>query len=243
MFGLRQQPRLLKLKLRSRIENILGLQLYPKHAHGLRPAVDIKRSGCDVSVIYDVGANIGQSAIEFVEAFPSSQIVCFEPISATFNQLKNNTKSLQNIECVQVALGASNQSSKMYVGEDSQTNSLVKTSASFSEECVTVKTLDSFFRTSGAPRIDILKIDAEGFDLQVLKGAEDLLNANLIAFVIVEAGFHRGQKQQILFDEFRDFLIEKGFSVFGIYGQQPEWSGKQRLHFANVCFCNENAYR
>lgn len=45
-----------------------------------------------VEVIFDVGANIGQTASKFAQSFPKAKIFSFEPVTATFKQLRENTK-------------------------------------------------------------------------------------------------------------------------------------------------------
>jgi len=86
-----------------------------------------------------------------------------------------------------------------------------------------------------------LKVN-EGFDLEVLKGADSLLSSKCVPFVLVEVGFHPGDSRHVLFDEIRDFLMGKSYAVFGIYDQTLEWSGENRLRFANVCFCSEKSF-
>ena len=72
-------------KLRARLEKIFGRQLIHLSDHGHQDCLDILRSGCNVSVIFDIGANIGQSAIKFCVAFPTARILCFEPVKDTYS--------------------------------------------------------------------------------------------------------------------------------------------------------------
>ena len=48
-----------------------------------------------VSLVFDVGANIGTTARELSQVFPEAAIYCFEPGSSTFAQLECNTRSLE----------------------------------------------------------------------------------------------------------------------------------------------------
>jgi Methyltransferase FkbM domain len=89
--------------------------------------------------------------------------------------------------------------------------------------------------------IGLLKIDAEGFDLEVIKGARETLSSRRVRFVMVEVGFHPGDDRHPLFDEVRNTLMEHGFYVFGIYNQSMEQSGEPRVRFANVLFCHDAA--
>ena len=102
-----------------------------------------------------------------------------------------------------------------------------------------VSTVDAFATVQGVDHIDLLKIDAEGNDLKVLEGSGDLLVAGSISLILVEAGFTPGDDWHVLFDSVRDLLATRGSRLFGIYGQQPEWSGEKRFRLANALFCNE----
>ena len=71
-----------------------------------------------------------------------------------------------------------------------------------------------------------------------MRGADSTLSEGRISFVLTEVTFSRSQAAaHVLFDEVRDFLADRRFAVFGIYDQQPEWSGENRPRYANVCFC------
>ena len=107
-------------------------------------------------------------------------------------------------------------------------------------ESVRVTTVDAFASANAIDRIDLLKVDAEGHDLNVLRGAAAMLDGGRVAFVLAEVGFARAQPPHVLFDDVRDLLAAHRFAVFGIYDQQLEWSGENRLRYANACFCHES---
>jgi hypothetical protein len=106
-------------------------------------------------------------------------------------------------------------------------------------EEVDVTTLDDFLAANGVSAVDLLKIDAEGYDLEVLKGAEQTLSAGRVRVVMAEVGFHPGDDRHPLFDDVRDMLVDYGFAVFGIYEQHLEWTGEPALRFANAVFCKQ----
>lgn len=210
--------------------------------HGYRDCTDIHNSGCAVQTIFDVGANVGQSTLKFRTAFPSARIFSFEPVSDTFKELIANVSLDSNITCHQMALGNEQGQKIIYLSDQSLTNSLVKPEKKSTSEEVKISTIDQFSAEHLVSRIDLLKIDAEGFDLEVLKGAQQMITSQRIPFILVESGFHPEDNRHVLFDEFRALLMPMGYSVFGIYDQTLEWTGEQRLRFANVCFVNESAF-
>ncbi|MCK5492946.1 MAG: FkbM family methyltransferase [Candidatus Omnitrophica bacterium] len=60
-------------------------------------------------------------------------------------------------------------------------------------------------------------MDTEGFDLEILKGANKMLSLGNIVFVLEEVGFHPEDQRHVLFDDVRSFLLPRGYSVFGFY--------------------------
>jgi FkbM family methyltransferase len=194
-------------------------------------------------MIFDVGANLGQSACKFSYAFPDATIHSFEPVSAIYKQLETAVAKDAHLHCHHMALGSQAGSRTVYIASDPHMHSLIRPVETIGEEQVMVQTLDRFTAENNIECIDLLKVDTEGFDLEVLKGAEQLLSEKRVAFVLVEVGFHPGDTRHVLFDDVRAYLLGKGFAVFGIYDQQLEWSGEQRIRFANVCFSNEAAFR
>lgn len=237
----RRTLHLIKKSAHRVIENLLGIKIH-KLRHGCEDWFDIQTSGCQINTIFDVGANIGQSALKFREAFPKSSIYCFEPVSSTFRKLKATVVRDSNINCYSIAFGSSPGNCTIYLPPNSTTSSLIPTPEATGSESVLVKTVDNFASENNIERIDLLKIDTEGFDLEVLKGASHMLSRRRIAFVLAEVGFNPMDKRHVLFDDVRSYLLEKGFSLFGIYDQYLEWSGENRMRYANVCFCNEEAF-
>jgi hypothetical protein len=129
----------------------------------------------------------------------------------------------------------------MFLTPFSETNSLVRPPENelLGSEQVKVITLDQFVRENNIDRIGLLKIDAEGFDLEVIAGAVGTLASGAVRFVLVEVGFHPGDDRHPLFDKTRDVLAPYGFRVFGIYNQSLEWTGEPSLRFANALFSRD----
>lgn len=164
---------------------------------GLDPLDDIEKIVGDtrkVQVIYDVGANHGQSALRYAKFFPNAAITSFEPISTTFSKLLANTKSCDRIEAINLALGNVVGAAEATLFGDSGKSSLVGAmtdtmhDTAAGSETVQQTTLDDFLSQSSAAHIDFFKTDTEGYDLEVLKGAEKTLRRSGITFVLSE--FH-----------------------------------------------------
>jgi len=233
--------RLFRDALNRILERVAGLRLYSVRAHGREDWFDVKKSGCRIETVFDVGANIGQSAHKFRSAFPGARIYCFEPVSTLFKELRRSVADDAQVECVKSALGSVQSIGRIYLTDHATTSSLIEPEFSRGFEDVEIDTIDKFVGARGIQGIDLLKIDAEGYDLEVLKGADRLLSSHAVSFVLVEVGFHPGDDRHVLFDDVRALLMARGFHVYGIYDQNLEWSGESRLRFANVCFANSAA--
>lgn len=180
----------------------LGYVLWKREflRYGISPFDDILRlsrgSGRSVRTFFDVGANIGQTAREALDRFPAADIFAFEPHPDTFRRLTEVLRD-KRLHAYQVALGDRDGEVTLYEygssGPDTLINSLVpdarfaKQYGYSAKECLTVcSTVDSFCEKYGIENIDILKIDTEGFDLFVMKGAARMLMESRVGFILTE---------------------------------------------------------
>jgi FkbM family methyltransferase len=155
------------------------------------------RSGRRLSsakVIFDVGANFGDWSLAAAETWPAATIHAFEPAEAVFERLSEATAG-RNVRCVQAALSdeagvatlhavAGHPGLSSLYNRDLDAHDLVMTAA----EQVSLLTLDSYCASNDIDRIDFLKIDVEGHDLSVLRGAQQMLTAGKINEIQFEFG-------------------------------------------------------
>jgi FkbM family methyltransferase len=234
----------IKLYLKQFIDR-LGYKVYKKgHVPiGVDFDSDIVRFSRDLQVktIFDVGANIGQTALRFYKIFPHANIFSFEPIQTTFDQLERNTARLPKVNCYHHAFGSKEDNLKIYRQSNSLLNSLADEVNHYSpeSEIVKVKTIDQFCRENDIETIDILKTDTEGFELEVIRGAKECLEENTIRFIFLEVGFRYTDKRHILFSEINDYLIEKEFRFCGFYDlHHSNNKGRFLLTYCNALFVN-----
>jgi FkbM family methyltransferase len=226
-----------KAKVRLWRETLSGRRS-EQSRHAVSHIADINCAGIPIRVIVDVGANVGNYALDYRSAFPEARIVCLEPVSKTFALLQKAIEG-RRIETHRLALGERRGRATIFLTPYLTTNSLIRpdeTDIRGTEE-VAIETLDSLAAAHDLRKIDILKIDVEGFDLAVLQGASELMRLRRVRFILIEVGFHPGDSRHVLFDDVRSLLMPLGFRLFGIYDQSPEWSGEPRLRFANALFC------
>jgi FkbM family methyltransferase len=147
---------------------------------------------CSLDVFFDVGANEGQTIRRVRDSFGNCRIIAFEPHPKTFQKLTENIKST-NVELINLALGSEGGDKVMFEYNCSLMNSLlpnapgaVKWGPEAKQIEVHCTTLDRFCSDYDIKRIDVLKIDTEGFDLNVLKGASSMLARQAIKFIYFE---------------------------------------------------------
>jgi FkbM family methyltransferase len=147
----------------------------------------------EIKVIFDVGANIGQAAERLSRAFPKSLVFAFEPTPMTAVLLRERASGMTGVKVIEKALGATVGTADLFIYDLTVLNSL-NPSAAYSKrfeksgdkiQCE-VTTVDQFCSENSIDQIDLLKIDTEGYDLEVLKGSIGVLSAGLIKFIYVE---------------------------------------------------------
>lgn len=85
------------------------------------------------------------------------------------------------------------------------------------ESTVEVTTIDQFCAEQKINFIDILKIDTQGYELEVLKGAENLISNNGIGLVYLEVLFSKLYEDSPSMGDLYNFLTENGYNLFSIY--------------------------
>lgn len=142
----------------------------------------------DSAVLLDVGANKGEWSLHALAAASgkSIQLYAFEPSAATRSILERNLSAYPAVEICASALSSTEGQADFFTnGVGSGTNSLSPTSGTDTER-VQLSTVDGFIRQRGIESVGMMKVDTEGFDLEVLKGAESSLACGAIELVQFE---------------------------------------------------------
>lgn len=227
------------------VERLVKCRIYRNSLpHGLDLFYDIDRrfDRAIIKVVFDIGANIGQSALAYSREFPEAEIYSFEPVRATYEALTEATKKLPRVHPFQLGIGPEAGELLIHVGSDSKVSSIKSKRPGDHEETVAVETIAGFVAKRGLERIDFLKVDTEGFDLEVLKGASSVLRQQRVHFIQVECQPLKSLNKNFAFVDFHsvaEFLGGFGYQLFGVYEQQPEWDGSNRILFWNAIFISE----
>lgn len=204
--------------------------------------------GTPTPVIFDVGANIGQTLEAYMDIFPDGEIHCFEPFPDSFCALQQAAARHPHAHVYPLAISDSIGDRTFYVNTTYHaTNSLLPRPTSGMryypegarlDEMINVRsdTLDAFVQRSRIARIDILKMDIQGGELSALRGASQLLDNQTIRLIMTEIMFVPHYEGGALFHEINDLLLGKGYSLFGIYDLHYAENGQ--LRFADAIYIN-----
>lgn len=131
------------------------------------------------NVILDVGANIGVTAIRMSAAVGSGgKIYAFEPDPANFSRCAHHvtTNSMTNIEIFQLGLGEISGELVLGFGKPDHCGTKRIVPSGSNGQRIHVTTIDEFVSEKAISRLDLIKIDVEGFEYSVLRGASDTLS-------------------------------------------------------------------
>jgi FkbM family methyltransferase len=199
----------------------------PHWRHGLRSAVaatvehDALPLRHDLRTVIDVGANRGQFTLYALARFPSANVIAFEPLPRAAEHMMRLFEGETRVEVVPFALGETEGEVVMHLSAREDSSSLlpvgegqVSTFPGTDEVGTTradVRTLDMVLVDRKLARPALLKIDVQGFELSVLRGAEQTLPS--FDQVLVEASFAELYKGQALFPDVSRHLEGNGFRL------------------------------
>lgn len=193
-------------------------------------------------ICFDVGANVGQTIESMRKIFDRPRIYSFEPAVEVFSILQSkgfeSSVSLHNI-----ALGSSESRQEFINYDSSDMSSFLpltavddnpfRNVAIRNKAIVEVTTLDCFVAQHEIPAIDLLKIDTQGYDLQVLMGAKKSLESGLVRNVLVELNFIPMYSLQCSPEELMEFLQKFDIQLIDFY--EKVRSG-HKLSWCNALF-------
>ncbi|SRR5258708_4500353 len=197
-----------------------------EHENALRPLT--------CKTVIDIGANRGQFALVARRCFPLARIISFEPLATPAKEFGAIFRNDPEVVLHQAAVGPVRERRTMHIAGRDDSSSLLPLTPTQNRlfpgtaEVGTVSTdvapLQDFLQSREIPAPAMLKIDVQGFELQVLRGCESLLER--FAYVYAECSFIELYKGQALADEVIAWLRERRFRLTGIYNMVNDVSGK-----------------
>lgn len=198
-------------------------------------------AGREARVIFDVGAHVGQTTELYLQLFPHATIHCFEPFPDSFALVVAKFARDERVRCHPHAISDRTGARRLHTFVNSATNSLLPAANAvhkyvesgqmepagvISVESVTI---DEFCEQEHIDRIDILKLDVQGGELDALKGAKGMLAKRSVGLIYTEVVFVPVYEGQAWFYDVASVLSAHGYGLFDFYnfaygdGWQLKW--------------------
>ena len=212
-------------------------------------------------VIFDVGANQGQSIDRFDKLFKEKMIHSFEPISFEFEKIKKKFDKINYVKINNFALGDTIEKKDFFVNKYTGSSSFLKINENtkwaklrskqfniepkdFTKEKknVQIDTIDNYSNTNKISTIDILKIDTQGYEEKVLLGALNLVKnkkIKIIEFEIIFSDIYNetlsiGKIENILGDNYRLFANDNKGNLYSNFIYQLNLIYIEKKFFSEI---------
>jgi FkbM family methyltransferase len=217
------------LTLKKACYALLRPSLWPALRLGTAPSIEHLEAlapHTGIRTVVDIGANRGQFALLSRRLFAQAAVHAFEPLDGparTFERLFHGDGA---IRLHRVAIGKVAGTAEINVMSRDDSSSLLQPSALQSDlfgtapagtETISVRRLAEVLDGDAIVRPALLKIDVQGFELDVLQGSSDRLD--LFDLILVECSFVELYRAQALATEVVSWLLARGFELRGVFNQ------------------------
>lgn len=186
-------------------------------------------------IIFDVGAHIGQTLDLYIKEFNNFKIYSFEPFYKSFKVLSQKSSNYSFASSYNFGFSDKKESAKFYSyiapndDDYSQMNSLFKQKdkslsewgfeeiGEINEEICEFDTIDNFCNNNSITNIDLLKIDVQGAEYKVLKGATQLLKSKKIKTIILEIIIASNYENLWKLSDYIDYFEKLDYELYGLY--------------------------
>jgi len=150
----------------------------------------VKNNDFQNVVIFDVGANKGQYLEQLYVHIAQAQIYCFEPSPYAFSILNNKAQNMNNVSCFQLGVGHKETSGilKSEVKGSVMASFLPQAGNHTMEVTAQITTIDIFCKKNDIQHVYFLKLDIEGYELNALTGALEMIKNKKIKYIQFEFG-------------------------------------------------------
>jgi FkbM family methyltransferase len=193
-------------------------------------------------VVFDVGANRGQFVEFLSQRVPNLQFFCFEPVPQAYEELTQKFAGESSITMLPYALSNTSGTASLTVTESDVGSSLLTPTAGQTSRWLSPVThlevqtmrIDDFLKQHQISKIDLLKIDVQGFDLPVLESAGNFLSPNFIRNILIEVNFANFYEGQSSFgDIYNALCLSSGYDMKALY---PHRTREGWLWWADALF-------
>jgi FkbM family methyltransferase len=199
-------------------------------------------AGC---LIVDAGANRGDMTAQFAAEYPQARIVAVEPHPEVFARLRQRFADHARITCLNAALSDANQPTEFHVNQLDVTSSIFPRFTTgrryyssedglFHKIQVDTLTLDRLAAQENIPHIDLLKLDTQGAELLIFKGAASLLASQAIDVIYTEFFMIPHYQGAPVLHDLWGFLAQFGYSLYDLF--KGPYGRNGQLRFGDAIF-------
>jgi len=199
-------------------------------------------------ILFDVGANVGSYTKLLSKQFPNAKVYSFEPNPETFKTLYNDFRKTKNIKIFNIGLSSSLKETIIYSQKSRRQSTLATLYSNIVPEEDTLQLpiklsmIDSFCEQNQIEVIDFLKIDTEGHEYDVLKGAEGMLKKGGIKIIQFEFN-EMNVVARVFLKDFYNLLSNYSFYRLlpdGLYSLNPYRTQYEVFQYQNILCINRD---
>lgn len=205
----------------------------------LAPLLSRRLPDFRVDTMLDVGAYVGEGALLAMQMFEDASIHCMEPAPDIFRQLRSNLQAYPSATAHQIGISATGGKMPLVIDRNGKGSRIVATGKPGDIE-VEVVSGDSFIEAHSIGKVDFLRIDTEGHDLEVLKGFRQTLASGNVSLLEIEAGLHYSNKRHVSLEQLKGFLEPMEYFLFALY--QPRYDKKPLLKRCTAAFVSQTLF-
>ena len=190
--------------------------------NGIAASIELEKilKNINPETVIDIGSNKGQFVMLIEQLFPNKIIYSFEPILEVLEKQKKFFNYKKNIFFYNFALGSSTLTEDFYITKSADNSSFFKAKKNGNKnkkfeikekKNIQIKTLDEVIINEKIIGPVLMKIDVQGYELEVLKGSENMLKK--IEYILLEVSETEVYENQPLSDRIITFLQKRNYQI------------------------------
>jgi FkbM family methyltransferase len=191
--------------------------------------------------LVDVGANVGDYVAAVLKLITPQQVIAIEPLPSCHSQLASVLSKHSNHRLIKAAAGDAEGETEMRFTGDSKMSSILSPQTGIAEayqpgafdtrQMLKVPLVRIDDVVPAGLRVGLLKLDVQGFEMSVLRGAEATLERTMV--VLVEINYKPHYEGSADFNDVHGFLVGRSFRLFGV---SAPYSGREGPLWADAVY-------
>lgn len=212
------------IRLNKIYQCLKNIRFFKSYIRGVSPLFELSyllttiKKNNNINTLIDIGSNKGQFSLIVKDYFTDIDIHSFEPLIEEIN-IQKKILGKKNINYYNCALGSKYSEKNIFITSRRDSSSILKPNSNISKNYKTeeirkikVNVLDEIFYNKKLLNPILLKLDVQGYELEVLKGAKNFLNN--VKFIITEISFRKIYEKQAMSYDLINYLKTYNFEIY-----------------------------